>query len=106
MSLIIGPLESMIEKGAFLGDTERRMRLLARNATKMKMLVDELLFHQNQTPAEEKLGSSRRYISKTFHPEITDGFQPLAEERGIDFQVTSPQEGRVQAWFSPRCRKR
>ena len=100
MSLIIGPLESMIEKGRFSGDTERRMRLLARNATKMKMLVDELLLFTKIKTLQKKLRLLEGDI-QDFILEITDGFQLLAEERGIDFQVTIPQEGR-SVWFSPQ----
>lgn len=100
MSLIIGPLEAMIEKGKFSGDTERRMRLLARNATKMKLLVDELLLFTKIKTLQKKIRIREGNVQE-FILEITDGFQLLAEERGIDFRVNIPQQTHT-VWFSPQ----
>lgn len=100
LSLIIGPLESMIDRGSFSGETERRMRLLARNAVKMKYLIDELL-HFTQIKNLQKKIHLREGDIQSFIHDITDGFLLLAEERHIDFQVHVPQSG-PSVWFSPQ----
>ncbi|MBO5188838.1 MAG: response regulator [Alistipes sp.] len=100
ISLIIGPLEAMIEKGMFAGDTERRMRLLARNATKMKLLVDELLLFAKIKTLQKTI-RVREGDAQAFLLEITDEFQLLAEERGIDFRV-SIAKAEHTVWFSPQ----
>ena len=100
LSLILGPLESMIDRGCFTGDTERRMRLMARNVIKMKNLIDELL-HFTQIRNHQKTLKLREGDILGFIHNITDGFLLLTEEKKIKFQVNVPPSGPF-VWFSPQ----
>lgn len=100
LSLILGPLESMIDRGSFSGDTERRMRLMARNVIKMKNLIDELLYF-TQIRNHQKALKLREGDILSFIHDITDGFLLLAEEKKIKFQINVPQSGPF-VWFSPQ----
>ncbi len=98
LSLIIGPLESMISKGQFTGDVERKMQQLSRNASKMKTQLDELLLFTKVKSGQGKIRVRQGDI-QGFIYDIALGFRVLAEEKELELVIDVPRTGE-QAWFS------
>ena len=100
LSLIIAPLETMLDNGSFKDDILRKMNLIYRNAVKMKMLLDELLMFSKIKNASESVKVSKGDISKLV-TDVAAGFQLVAEEKCIAYTV-SVDPVRHDVWFSPK----
>ncbi len=100
LSLVIAPLESMMAKEEFSENITRKLTLISANASKMKMLLDELLLFSKIKSSAERIKVSRGNVFD-FISEIASGFRLVAEEKAIEFTVKMP-ENTHNVWFSAK----
>lgn len=100
LSLILAPMESMINKDDGKNEDSHKMNLIYRNVVKMKMLIDELLQFSKIKSSSEKIklrcSDAQKYIK-----DIADGFHLIAEEKNIRFEIDVESTGQ-EVWFSDK----
>ncbi len=92
LSLILGPLTRIMEKGDYNADDKDMFTLIYRNAQRLLRLINQLLDFRKIESG--KLDVHLRYdnISK-FIQDVTSSFAFLAKEKNIHYNVTiSPEE--------------
>jgi len=99
LSLILTPIQSYLDKNIFRPEVKPKMKLVVNNAQRMNNLLDELiLFSKIETKQEKirvKKGDLLRFIET-----ISEGFQVLADEKGLDFKIDIPPTEK-EVWFAP-----
>ncbi len=90
LTLILGPVEQLMEKIKDEKDSER-LSLIRRNASKLLQLINQLLDLSRLEARKVKLKASRSNLIP-FVRGIAKSFSSLAEKRGIGLQVQSTDE--------------
>lgn len=99
LSLILAPLQSLLEKHAFDAELEPKMKLVTGNAIRMKNLVEELMLFTKVETKQEKIRVKKGNLL-AFINDICVGFEVLAEKKEISYSINilSPEE---DVWFAP-----
>ena len=86
ITLIAGPVEALLASGSVAGVVRQQMQLVQRNCRKLLSLIDELMTFQKLEQGMVKLRPERLDLL-AFVREIFIQFKPLAEAKGLDFQL-------------------
>ncbi len=99
LSLILAPLQSLLEKQAFSPELVSKMRLITGNALRMKTLIEELMLFTKIETRQEKIKVKKGNLL-AFINDICIGFDVLAEDNDISYSVNilSPEQ---DVWFAP-----
>ncbi len=99
LSLIISPLQSLLEKRQVNPEAESKIKRVLKSALKMNVLIDELMMFTKIETEQEKIRIKKGDMLG-FIQEICNGFQVLAEEKNLEYSITclSPHE---DVWFAP-----
>ncbi len=99
LSLILLPLQSLLDKKAFKPAIQTKMKIVADNARRMNNLVEELMLFTKIETRQEKIRVKKGKLSD-FILNISEGFKVLAEEKELDYQINiTPSE--TEHWFAP-----
>ena len=101
LTLIIGPLETMIQSGGALTEENRRnyQHLMYKNAKYLLRLVNQLLDFRKLDQGLMPLQVSKRDIVD-FIREITGPFEFMANKKGVEY-IVSAEEEPITLWFDP-----
>ncbi len=97
LTLLISPLEKMLDSKQYDGGTMARFNLMHRNALRLLRLVNQVMDIRKIDADKMQLTPVKDDIVK-FTREICENFLPLAESHGIDLQFHS-EMGQQQAYF-------
>ncbi|MBK8852294.1 MAG: response regulator [Saprospiraceae bacterium] len=90
LSLIIGPLEQMIN-GSFKGDQQKYYRIMHKNGKRLLELVNQLLLLSKLESGRMKLTGSFGNIHNLIKA-IVNSFENLADRRNIQIDIDCPDE--------------
>ncbi|WP_235005350.1 hybrid sensor histidine kinase/response regulator transcription factor [Pedobacter nyackensis] len=99
LTLILGPLENLINDTKEHPGINRRLLTVKRNAGRLTRLVNELLDFRKQEAGKMQLNVSPENIVE-FAKEIYLSFQYLAIRHHIDYQFVSSDE-HIEVYFDP-----
>lgn len=88
LSLIIGPLEQMIN-GSFTGDQQKYYRIMYKNGKRLLELVNQLLLLSKLESGKMKLKGIKGDIHTLIHA-IAFSFESMADRKNLTIQVHSP----------------
>lgn len=88
LTLILGPLEKMINEGSYEKNTKDQLKIMHRNATRLLRLINQLMDLRKIENAKMKLKAGRYDIVK-FLREIKESFEELADSKNINFNFIS-----------------
>ncbi len=92
LSLILGPVEEMLESAVGLGDTERRnLKIVRRNAAMLLKQVNALLDLAKVDAGEMHLNYSRLDLGMLVGS-LAANFEALAAHRRINYVIDTPQD--------------
>ncbi len=91
LSLIIGPLEQMIN-GSFKGDQQKYYRIMHKNGKRLLELVNQLLLLSKLESGRMKLNGSKGNIHNLIKA-IVNSFETMADRRNILIEITCPDAG-------------
>lgn len=98
LTLILSPLQRLIDGKTDAGVTKETMDVILRNAQRMTRIVDELMAFSKIEIGKEKL-----YLQKgnvlDFIRNISTMFTLLANEKGIEYEIIIEDNGE-EVWFS------
>ena len=97
LTLILGPVQSLIESGSGTKFVRDNLHSISNNAQRLLRLVNQLLDFRKAESGNLKLEVSEGNIVK-FLKEIKLSFDGLAEQMKIDFQFFSSSNV-IKAWF-------
>ena len=99
MSLIISPLQRLIEKDKD-EDRSKIYKTIHRNSERILHLINQLMDIRKIDKGQMKLSCKETDII-AFIQNIYDSFNELAIIKNIDFQFTHPQDESPQLWIDP-----
>ncbi len=103
LTLIIGPLQSMLSKLAVDSKIYHQAHLANENAQRLLRLVNQLLDFRKVETENMKLSVSEGNIAKLIH-EIAQSFEPMAENCRISLAVET--RNNIPLWFDrDKCEK-
>jgi len=97
LTLIIGPLEAMLEQKNFDTDTKNQFTMMHRNAKRLLRLINQLLDLRKLDMGKMKLQVAEQDIIE-FLRQIFLSFEGLAQKRDIKFSFQS-EESQIMLWF-------
>lgn len=97
LTLIIGPLKRMVDKGNLEPAVAKRLEGMYRNATILLQLINQLLDFRKSEMGKLKL-SAEKLDLVAFLRETKLLFEEFAQEKGIDYSLDVP-ESMVEVWL-------
>lgn len=97
LTLIVGPLQKMIQEGKGDEDIQQQHGLMHRNAMVLLQLVNQLLDFRKSESGQLKLQATKNNIV-SFIKDISLSFEEFAKEKRIDFNFSASNE-EIQVWF-------
>ncbi|MDB5248330.1 MAG: signal transduction histidine kinase [Segetibacter sp.] len=89
LTLIKGPLESLIEKVSNVPEIRNSLKMMERNTNRLVDLTNQLLDFRKTETKGFSLNFSKTDITELLK-EIYHTFKPAAEEKSIDFEISYP----------------
>jgi len=103
LTLIIGPLQSMLSKLSVDSKVYHHAHLANENAQRLLRLINQLLDFRKVETENMKLSVSEGNIAQLIH-EIARSFEPMAEDCRISLSVEAPNN--IALWFDrDKCEK-
>jgi signal transduction histidine kinase/ligand-binding sensor domain-containing protein/DNA-binding response OmpR family regulator len=103
LTLIIGPLQSMLSEMSTGSKLHHQMRLANENAQRLLRLVNQLLDFRKVETENMKLSVSEGNIVQLIH-EIIQSFEPMAQDCKVSISVQA--EHNIPLWFDrDKCEK-
>ncbi|MDR2627379.1 MAG: response regulator [Dysgonamonadaceae bacterium] len=99
LSLILSPLQALLEKHEVDEPVESKISKVLKNAVRMNTLIDELVLFSKIENEQEKIGLRRDDIL-SFVDEICANFQVIADEKSLEYTVSCFSE-KQEVWFDP-----
>jgi len=100
LTLILGPIEELIEKGADIKlNAKENLSLIRRNAMRLLRLVNQLMDFRKIEDRKMMVKPSEQDIIH-FIDDVMTAFGKVAQKRKIDFQLIS-EPGKLYVWFDP-----
>jgi signal transduction histidine kinase/ligand-binding sensor domain-containing protein/DNA-binding response OmpR family regulator len=99
LTLVIGPLEKMLNYEVPPTETKNYLRIMHRNAQQLLKLINQLLDFRKLETGNLKLELSRGDII-SFIKGVFDSFKEFAEEKEIQLKLNTV-ENEVLTWFDP-----
>ncbi|NDV81746.1 two-component regulator propeller domain-containing protein [Bacteroides sp. 51] len=99
LSLILLPLQSLLDKKAFKPEIQPKMKMVADNARRMNNLIEELMLFTKIETRQEKIRVKKGQLLD-FIQSIGERFGTLAEEKGLDYEIDI-RETEEDVWFAP-----
>lgn len=99
LTLIIGPLKMMVDKGNLDSAVAKRLEGMYRNATILLQLINQLLDFRKSEMGKLKL-SAEKLDLVAFLKETKLLFEEFAQEKEIDYSLDVP-ESTIEVWFDP-----
>ncbi|MEM6645017.1 MAG: response regulator [Bacteroidota bacterium] len=102
LTLILSPVEDMLEQrqGELSPAVRTTFRMIRRNGRRLLHLVNQILDLARLESGHASF-QPRRLDLKAFLTSITESFQELAQQKGIDLLYDTPIEGPVVGQFDP-----
>lgn len=101
LTLIISPLQSVIEDAALDFGLKSRLQTVLRNAHRMVRLIEELItfnkIESGQTRIHLQQGNPLEFIEEIYYL-----FKDIAGKKDINFELNLENNGE-EVWFSPSC---
>ena len=97
LTLILGPLENLINAKKYSQDDQNQFRLMHRNAIRLLQLINQLMDFRKIEHAKMKLKAGKHDF-KQFIGDIKTTFNALAEQKNIQFNLSVPDE-KLFLWF-------
>lgn len=101
LTLIISPLQSVIEDAALDFGLKSRLQTVLRNAHRMVKLIEELItfnkIESGQTQIHLQKGNPLEFIEEIYYL-----FKDVANKKGINFEPRFENNGE-EVWYSPSC---
>lgn len=100
LTLIVGPLSSILKYEDLSTDVKGQLKLVNKNASYLLSLINQLLDFRTMEVGERKLMVSQHNIVQ-FVQEITQAFDLYARQKNIELTFTS-REGEENIYFDPQ----
>lgn len=97
LSLLLVPLEDLIQKGKLPADTNRSLALIKRNALTLQHLVSQLIDLRRVGYENLRIKAKKQNIL-VFCSEVIQSFRPLAQQRAIRLRLESEVSDTL-LWF-------
>ena len=97
LTLILGPLEQLIESPKIHFTEKQYLSLIQKNVIRLLRLVNQLMDFRKIDSGKMKLSASENDLV-TFTREVSDAFAETARKRNIDLRVIS-KEKNIMMWF-------
>jgi signal transduction histidine kinase/DNA-binding response OmpR family regulator len=97
LTLILGPLEKMVQTNKFDEETNLFHQLMYRNAIRLKHLTEQILEFRRVEQGKEKLQLENKNVINAIK-EIHESFTGLANQLNIRYQLFSETD-RLDCWF-------
>lgn len=91
VSLIIGPLEKIMQSTNIPANDRQELEIIDRNSQRLLYLVNQLLDFRKVEQKEMKMKFSSQSI-KILMQAVCERFSPTLQQRGINFSATYPDE--------------
>lgn len=99
LSLILLPVQSLLDKKAYKPEIQPKMKLVADNARRMNNLIEELMLFTKIETKQERIRVKKGDLLG-FIQSISESFSTLAEEKGLEYEIIiKPTDEEV--WFAP-----
>ena len=99
LTLILSPIQRLIDNYSFDEKLFAGLQLINRNASRMKYLIEELLEFSKIEMKQSKI-LTRRGDIVSFVNELGQAFIYVAQDRNIKFEINCKSTGE-EVWFSP-----
>lgn len=99
LTLIIGPLEQLLNKGSQLQPFQKQFDIMLKNARRMLRLINQLLDFRKIEGGKMVLRAEYSNIVKFIH-DIFHSFEEYAIEKQINFKFHTPTNT-IMIWFDP-----
>lgn len=97
LTLILGPLNQVIENGSVDGDSKGKLQLVKRNADQLLKLINQLLDFRKLEAGKYNINYAKGDIV-FFINSIVESFQGMALEKGIELNFKPEKESFI-TWF-------
>lgn len=91
VSLIIGPLEKIMQSTNIPANDRQELEIIDRNSQRLLYLVNQLLDFRKVEQKEMKMKFTSQSIMKLMQA-VCERFSPTLQQRGINFSATYPDE--------------
>lgn len=99
LSLILGPLDKIIDTPEYSADCKDDLLVIKRNANNLNKLVNQLLDYRKIETGNLKLERRRGNLS-VFIRELVESFRYSAEEQNLELTVKTSDDS-IVFWFDP-----
>ncbi|MBK6284036.1 MAG: substrate-binding domain-containing protein [Draconibacterium sp.] len=97
LTLIVGPLEDLIQSREFPVELQKQFNLMHRNSLRLLRMINQLMDFRKLENEKMKLQAAE-YNIVAFLKEIHESFVEHANKKNIDFQIQS-KEDKIFLWF-------
>ncbi|MDP4208748.1 MAG: two-component regulator propeller domain-containing protein [Bacteroidota bacterium] len=97
LTLIIGPLEKMLNQKLPENESRNMLEIMHRNTKQLLTLINQLLDYRKLEAGSLKLELKEGEIVSFVH-DIALSFTSISAEKGIEFRVKLP-ESKIEVWF-------
>lgn len=97
LTLILGPIESLLKIGGFNVEVKKSLGIIERNIYTLQQLINEFLDFRKSESGKHILSASKNDIV-SFTLECKLAFAALAVNRNIDFSITQTEKI-IEVWF-------
>jgi len=97
LTLIVGPLEDLIQSREFPVELQKQFNLMHRNSLRLLRMINQLMDFRKLENEKMKLQAAE-YNIVAFLKEIHESFVEHANKKNIDFQIQS-KEDKILLWF-------
>lgn len=97
LSLILGPLESILQSPKLPPLARQNLEFINKNVLRLLRLVNQLMDFRKIEHGKMKLSATENNLGE-FVKEITDSFRGIAQRKSISFNVTV-REKDIMVWF-------
>ncbi|NDV58310.1 hybrid sensor histidine kinase/response regulator transcription factor [Bacteroides sp. 519] len=99
LSLILLPLQSLLDKKAFKPEIQPKIKLVTENASRMNNLIEELMLFTKIETKQEKIRVKKGHLLE-FIRSISDRFRILAEDKDLKYTIDI-KNSEKEVWFAP-----
>ncbi|GAB1450459.1 hypothetical protein MASR2M47_05150 [Draconibacterium sp.] len=97
LTLIIGPLEDLIQSREFSAELQKQFQLMHRNSLRLLRMINQLMDFRKLENEKMKIQAGQ-YDLIAFMKEIHESFAEHSSKKKIDFQIHS-KEDKILLWF-------
>ncbi len=97
LTLILGPLNQVIEQGAIDGDSKGKLQLVKRNADQLLKLINQLLDFRKLEAGKHTILYEKSDIL-LFVRSVMESFQAMALDKGVNLTLNASRENFI-GWF-------